>query len=63
MSEGKWFPPEAVTLLYCSVCGKDDRYKHLGPRHEKPGGGRCSGKLLRVRYQFAEVAEREEAGG
>jgi len=51
-----WFPPMEVTLRFCPECGKDDRYKHLGPRHEQPGGGRCPGKIQAVLYVYNETA-------
>jgi len=52
--EKGWFPPQCVSLRFCPVCGKDDRFKHVGPRHERPGGGRCSGNMEVLRYDFAE---------
>jgi hypothetical protein len=52
----KFFPPTAISLRFCSVCGRDDRVKHLrleGHRHGM-GGKRCPGKVETLRYEFAK---------
>ena len=48
-------PPEAISLNFCPVCGRDDRLKHLRPGGKYPhqnGEGRiCPGETVKVIYR------------
>jgi hypothetical protein len=51
-----YFPPIHVSLRFCPVCGRDDRYRalRLDLDHNTPTGKRCPGRVETLRYDFAE---------
>lgn len=43
-------PPEKLTLLYCPVCGRDDRYQPFTGKRHFAAGIRCNGVLRKLTY-------------
>jgi hypothetical protein len=45
-------PPERLSLIFCPVCGKDDRYRHLPRerRHRDRDSHLCPGTPERITY-------------
>jgi hypothetical protein len=59
-SEREKQPPASISLRFCPVCGRDDRFTNLPleqGRHKAPGGKRCPGTVETLRYDFAEQPE------
>lgn len=52
-------PPGRVTILWCPVCGRDDRYTFLRPTrpHNRPDGRRCSGTVEELEYRIPRAPE------
>ena len=52
-------PPDRVSLLWCPVCGRDDRYTFLRQArlHNRPDGRRCSGKVEELEYVIPRAPE------
>jgi hypothetical protein len=55
-------PPAELELLWCPTCGRDDRFTALRFTlpHNAPTGGRCPGKVQRVRYAPESMGAREQ---
>lgn len=45
-------PPRQLVLVFCPVCGRNDRFTALRERlpHNTPAGRRCDGRPVRVTY-------------
>lgn len=56
-SESAYFPPIHVSLRFCPVCGRDNRYAAFpltGPHISANHGNPCPGKPETLRYDFSE---------
>ena len=54
--QGTVFPPVQVSLRFCSVCGRTDRYTHLKAQsyHHGKDGKRCPGQVESITYEITK---------
>jgi hypothetical protein len=52
-------PPGQVSLTWCPVCGRDDRYRELGSGagHHFARGQKCPGAPQEIQYQLSRAPE------
>lgn len=43
-------PPATVTIKWCPVCGRDDRFQVFTGKSHFARGERCSGQPVAVKY-------------
>lgn len=52
-------PPSRISLLWCPVCGHNDRWTHMSPHAGRhfAGGKKCHGQPRKLEYRIPHVPE------
>lgn len=44
-------PPSSVTIRFCPICGRNDRYVPFTGKAHFSGGAKCPGAVIAITYE------------